>query len=385
MQIEKVEEGAKRAGTFIKNNPLIIIIAIAVIALIFLFRRNGREEKEVIAEPIPPYEHLTPPAGVGEQVGHLVEELAVRQEAMAVAKMQMIDRLFRQQEQRQAELLHGKMGIIERVEQRIGELEEKIHEPRPEPLPPPPPIPWYIPEPQPIPSPPPIPYPVPTPPPDGGGRGVIWFDPANPRRYKDAILRAPIPDRPTREVINGKIRVAAGHFEPKHEVIARQKERYLRARREGRHEWAEVVRRETEIALGKRLDWEWEPRQQAIAQVRARRRAEEVRRLIQERIRRTRELVRQIRERRRDERARRQAEREQRRAVVQVQRQIEQERRRAAQVRRQIEQERRQAERRRVARRLAEQERRRLIQERLRRTRELVRRIRERERRAAGT
>ena len=92
---------------------------------------------------------------------------------------------------------------------------------------------------------------VPTPPP----RPRIRFDPRRPEVYKEAILRAPIPDRPTREVRDGKIRVAAGHFEPIEDVIKRQRKRYDRARRAGQHKWAEVVRRETEIAIGRRLDW----------------------------------------------------------------------------------------------------------------------------------
>ena len=84
----------------------------------------------------------------------------------------------------------------------------------------------------------------------GDRRGVIWYE-HDPEAYKQVILGAPRPGR----VRDGYVRVAAGHYEPVQDVLRRQRERFERALARGDYMWADIVRRETELALGKRLEW----------------------------------------------------------------------------------------------------------------------------------
>ena len=263
MNLEKVEDSVKGIGNTIKRNPLIVVGIIGVVVLIFLFARPRRERVAIKGYPVPAFDQKMPDAVAVPAAGvadfrQAIEEVIARQEAMGVAKLAAIEGIIQQQEdlRRQYEkkkqtlqdLLHRQQDEFMRRQEDIGrrmqemiERMERIQR-------------HHVPIPDPIPTPPPIPDPIPTPPPTPP-RPRIRFDPRRPEVYKEAILRAPIPDRPTREIRNGMIRTAAGHFEPIEDVIARQKERYKRARARGDHKWAEVVRRETEIAIGRRLDW----------------------------------------------------------------------------------------------------------------------------------
>ena len=261
MELEKVDDKISSAKNFIKRNPVIVIIGIVVIVVLaFLIFRPRRDERAVMIEGYPA---IPPDEGIGGGVAvpdytHLFGEVIAHQQAMGEAQLAMMEKL--KQEMRhdeQHDILYGIMDELqaqrELQEQHLEQLRQQEQEQwqqmmeqlrrqqdafidR-----------WDR---------PPDPAPRPTPrPPDPAPRPVLRFDPADPERYKRKILRAPIPDRPTREVRNGKIRVAAGHFEPIEDVIARQRERYERARARGDHRWAEVVRRETEIAIGRQLDW----------------------------------------------------------------------------------------------------------------------------------
>ena len=69
---------------------------------------------------------------------------------------------------------------------------------------------------------------------------IDWYA-LDPVEYKRRVLRQPI----------GVGRVG----EDVHEVIRRQRERYERALARGDLLWAEIVRRETEQAIGRRLEW----------------------------------------------------------------------------------------------------------------------------------
>ena len=88
----------------------------------------------------------------------------------------------------------------------------------------------------------------------------IKFDPqvldyyADPQRYVKEIMREDVirPPRPRRD---DKILTAAGEWEPIQDVIARQRQRYEDALARGDTKWADIVRKETEIALGHRVDW----------------------------------------------------------------------------------------------------------------------------------
>ena len=263
MELQRIDDKMNRVGNFIKKNPIIVIIGIVVIVvLVFLFFRRD-ERKAVMVEGYPAAPE--PPIGGGVAVpdyAHLFGEVIAHQQAMGEAQLAMMEKL--KQEMRhdeQYDILYGIMDELqaqrelqeqhqeqlrqqeqEQWQQMINELRRQQDlvddrnrrdwdEDKP----------WR---------------PGPPDRPDRPDRPrVLRFDPADPERYKREILRAPIPDHPTREVRNGKIRVAAGHFEPIEDVIARQKERYERARARGDHKWAEVVRRETEIAIGRQLDW----------------------------------------------------------------------------------------------------------------------------------
>ena len=256
MELQRIDDKMNRVGNFIKKNPIIVIIGIVVIVvLVFLFFRRD-ERKAVMVEGYPAAPE--PPIGGGVAVpdyAHLFGEVIAHQQAMGEAQLAMMEKLkqemrhdeqydilygIKDEMQAQRELQEQHMEQLRIQEQDhwqqiLDELrrqqEEAIDKNRRDDDD----KPWR-------PGPPPRPR-------------VLRFDPADPRTYKREILRAPIPDRPTREYKNGKIRVAAGHFERIEDVIARQKERYKRAREKGQHKWAEVVRRETEIAIGRQLDW----------------------------------------------------------------------------------------------------------------------------------
>lgn len=75
----------------------------------------------------------------------------------------------------------------------------------------------------------------------------------DPQRYVEQILGgAHIPPRPRK---NDKIWVAEGRWEPIDNVKKRQRQRFERALARGDKQTAEVVRKETELALGQRLVW----------------------------------------------------------------------------------------------------------------------------------
>ena len=245
MELEKVDNKLNSAKNFIKRNPVIVIVGIVVIVVLaFFIFRPRRDERAVMIEGYPA---IPPDEGIGGGVAvpdytHLFAEVIAHQQAMGEAQLAMMEKLkqemrhdeqydilygIKDEMQAQRELQEQHMEQLRQQEQELWEqiLDELRRQQN-----------VVIDR-------------------NRDGKNVLRFDPADPRTYKRAILRAPIPDRPTREYKNGKIRVAAGHFERIEDVIARQKERYKRARAKGQHEWAEVVRRETEIAIGRQLDW----------------------------------------------------------------------------------------------------------------------------------
>ena len=77
---------------------------------------------------------------------------------------------------------------------------------------------------------------------------------ADPQRYVEEIMREDV-FRPPRPRKNGLILTAAGEWEPVQDVIERQKQRYKDALARGDYKWAEIVMRETEIALGHPVVW----------------------------------------------------------------------------------------------------------------------------------
>ena len=76
----------------------------------------------------------------------------------------------------------------------------------------------------------------------------------DPENYIEQILREDnfISPRPRK---NDKIWVAEGRWEPVQEVINRQRQRFENALAEGDKQMAKVIRKETELALGQRVEW----------------------------------------------------------------------------------------------------------------------------------
>lgn len=262
MELEKIDNKLGSAKNFIKKNPVIVIIGVVVIAVLaFLIFRPRRGERVVMLDGYPAAAP-EPPIGGGvatPDYTHLFGEIIAHQQAMGEAQLEMMHKLKQEmQYDEQNEVIYGIMEELQTqrelqeqhqeqlrqqeqnqwqqmMEQLRRQQEEAIDRNRRDDDD----IPWR-------PGPPDKP---------DRPRRTIRYNPAEPEKYKRAILRAPIPSKPTREVRNGKIRVASGGFERIEDVIARQKKRYDKARGRGDHKWAEVVRRETEIAIGRQLDW----------------------------------------------------------------------------------------------------------------------------------
>ena len=255
MELEKIDDKISRTKNFIKRNPIIVIIGIVIIVVLaFLIFRPRRGERAVMLEGYP----TAPKDNIGGGVSapdytHLFAEVIAHQQAMGEAQLEMMHKLNQEmQYDEQYDILYGIMDELQTQRELQEQHQEQLRQQEQNQ--------WQqmmkqlrrqqnevIDRP---PAPEPVPTPIPRPP-----RPVVRYNPAEPEKYKSAILRAPIPSKPTREVRNGKIRVASGGFERIEDVIARQKKRYDKARGRGDHKWAEVVRRETEIAIGRQLDW----------------------------------------------------------------------------------------------------------------------------------
>ena len=236
MKVEQVqndvEKGIKGIGNFIKNNPLIVVGVFVVVFLVFLFARPRREEKvepRQLAQPQP----LQPAAPKLVEVPVIKEiPLPFPVEVPAVEKpnrkpndekpleepTEPLNNVYNWQE--------GFAAWQEDITARIDAIDDALRDDRPDNV-------------------------------------VLRVDPyvldyyADPERYRREIMRKDVfrPPRPRR---NGKILTAEGRWEPIESVIERQKRRFERVLAEGRRQDAELIRRETEIALGHELDWEQE-------------------------------------------------------------------------------------------------------------------------------
>ena len=243
---KNVEGGIKGIGNFIKRNPFVAIIGvIVVIFLVFLFGRPRREREEVAAPqqlpqpqampveiPVPMPVEVPVPMPVEVPVHKIIEKPIPKPIEVPVPKViekpifieppvqpdmkPQVDYEYRDdiawKEEFAAQLDAIQDALrVDRVEAVDPVIDVKVD-----------------------------PY-------------VLDFY-ADPQRYVKEIMREDV-FRPPRPRKNGLILTAAGEWEPIEDVIARQKQRYKDALARGDIKWAEIVRRETEIALGHTVDW----------------------------------------------------------------------------------------------------------------------------------
>ena len=235
MKIEQVEKGIKRGisgiGGFIKQNPLIVLGILALLFLVVLFTRPERRAEEVIIKPkpepkperlqvdIPPVQ----PYNVMPDIGFLFEDIIKRQELFAAEIAGIHDALRVDRVEAVEPAPEPVVEVVERIIERVVEPANGRRD-------------------------------------DNGRNNVIRFDPqiidfyADPQRYKREIMRKDVirPPRPRRR---DKILTAEGRWERIEDVERRQRDRYERALAAGQKDWGELVRRETEIALGHRVRW----------------------------------------------------------------------------------------------------------------------------------
>ena len=121
MRIEQIERGISNVGSWVKNNPLIVLGVLIIVFLVFLFARPERKAQEALPQPKQeplPVEPPIHPQDVGVlDVGFLFEEVIVRQEMLAQQVAAIHDALrkdrvepiidYREDPQRYAELVLG--------------------------------------------------------------------------------------------------------------------------------------------------------------------------------------------------------------------------------------------------------------------------------------
>lgn len=91
-----------------------------------------------------------------------------------------------------------------------------------------------------------------------GWRPRVDYDLLGSPLYREVIAvkhAAMVPGVPDRPRANGYIKTVAHGWQTPAEIMARQQVRYDRYRRAGQVEYAEKVRRETELAIGQRVGW----------------------------------------------------------------------------------------------------------------------------------
>ena len=232
MKVEEVQKniegGMKGIGNFIKRNPFIAIIAVIVVFfLVFLFTRPGRRREEIAAPqqlpqpqampievPVPMPVEVPMPMPVEVPVPKVIEKPIFIEPAQP--EQPLVEEVYKEDIAWQEELAAQIEAIqdalrVDRVETVDPVIDVKVD-----------------------------PY-------------VLDYY-ADPERYRREIMREDVfrPPRPRR---NGLILTAAGEWEPIQDVIERQRRRHERALAEGRKQDAQLIRRETEIALGHRVDW----------------------------------------------------------------------------------------------------------------------------------
>jgi hypothetical protein len=228
MKVEEVQKniegGMKGIGNFIKRNPFIAIIAVIVVFfLVFLFARPRRREEVTAPQQLPQAQampvEVPVPMPVEVPVPKVIEkpifiEPAVQPEPQ-IEEVYKEDVAWQEELAAQIDAIHDVLRD-DRVEPVVEAVTEPTHE--------------------------------------------IKFDSevldyyADPQKYKREIMREDVirPPRPRRD---DKILTAEGEWEPVESVIARQRERYEDALARDDTKWADIVRRETEIALGHAVDW----------------------------------------------------------------------------------------------------------------------------------
>ena len=236
MKLEQVGKGISGIGEFIKRNPYIVILGVIILLLFFLFTRPEKPRIEKNFAPQPP----TPPEPPEPPVQHKVEVIPVPiPEPPKIVKvpvpteppiqpvtapdtgimLEKFGQKFGEMMQNISVMFEDVIAHHEATIAQITELVDTIRVDRP----------------------------------DTVHRRAIDFR-ENPQRYVEEIMREGVIRHP-RPRKNGKILVADGRWEPEDKVIERQRRRYEEALARGDYKWAEIVRRETEIALGRTLEW----------------------------------------------------------------------------------------------------------------------------------
>ena len=226
---DNIEKGIRGIGSFIKNNPLVVVGIFVVVFLVFLFTRPRRNEERVEPRQLAQPQTLQPAAPKVVEVPVIKEMPLPFPVEVPADKKPDDEKLIDEPVEQTKNIFDWKEGFTawqEDIAARIDALDDALRVDRPDNV-------------------------------------VFRVDPyvldyyADPERYRREIMREDVfrPPRPRR---NGKILTAEGKWEPIDSVIERQKRRFERALVEGRRQDAELIRRETEIALGHKLDWEQE-------------------------------------------------------------------------------------------------------------------------------
>jgi hypothetical protein len=235
MKIEEVQKnvegGIKGIGNFIKQNPFVAIIGIIVVFfLVFLFARPRRErvtpqppaQPEVITKEVPVPKPIEVP--VYKEIEKPIP-MPIEVPVPKIIEKPIFIEPPVQPDPEPQDVYRDDIAWKEEFAAQLDAIQDALRVDRVEDVDP-----------------------------------VIKIDPymldyyADPQRYVEEIMREDVfrPPRPRR---NGLILTAAGEWEPVQDVIERQKQRYKDALARGDYKWADIVKRETEIALGHPVDW----------------------------------------------------------------------------------------------------------------------------------